>query len=94
MRATSDMGLTPTQSRAARALLGWSQEQLAEASLVSAMSVRRFERGEPVRGVLVAAMRRTMEDAGVRLLGPGSLCDGEAVEVGVALRRPPRGGGS
>lgn len=38
--------ITPRQVRAARALLEWSQELLAEHAIVSRNSVYRFERGE------------------------------------------------
>jgi transcriptional regulator with XRE-family HTH domain len=39
----SDMEITGSQSRLARALLGWSARELAEAADVSLSSVQRFE---------------------------------------------------
>ena len=40
------MSLTPAQCRAARALLSWSQTQLAEASRVATKTIADFEREE------------------------------------------------
>jgi DNA-binding XRE family transcriptional regulator len=37
--------ISPGQCRAARALLDWSQEQMAEASGLSLMAIRNFESG-------------------------------------------------
>jgi transcriptional regulator with XRE-family HTH domain len=46
--------LTPAQCRAARALLNWNQEQLAEAAGVGVATVRIFELGkaQPRRATL------------------------------------------
>jgi transcriptional regulator with XRE-family HTH domain len=69
--------MTPPQSRAARALLGWSQEELAAAAHVSVGTVRHFESGKtvPMYNTL-AGMQRALEDAGVLFIaengdGPG-----------------------
>lgn len=69
--------LTSAQCRAGRALLDWSREQLAEASLVGLRTIVDFERGarEP-RKVTLDAIRRTFEAAGVEFIaenggGPG-----------------------
>ena len=61
--------MTAEQCRAARGWLGWSQDQLAARSDVSVRTVAAFERGEqtPQRNNL-AAMRRALEEAGVRLV--------------------------
>lgn len=58
--------MTPAQCRAARALLDWSQQQLAEAAGVGVVTVRQFEGGasEPRRSTL-AAIHRVLEAAGV-----------------------------
>jgi transcriptional regulator with XRE-family HTH domain len=69
--------LTPDQSRAARALINWSQPQLAGASGVSVSTIRDFETGKraPI-GNNLAAMQRALEAAGVIFVsengeGPG-----------------------
>jgi transcriptional regulator with XRE-family HTH domain len=65
------------QCRAARALLNWSQEQLASAASVSVTTLRNYERGAttPVTNNL-AAIRAALEAAGVEFIpenggGPG-----------------------
>ncbi len=60
------MPLTATQSRAARHILGWTQEDLAAAAGLSIFTVRAFERDQraPDRPTL-ALMRRVFEGAGV-----------------------------
>ena len=65
--------LTPIQCRMARAALGWSLEQLAEASGVNRWTILRFENEESVarpknRKALVA----TFQAAGVRFLHKGT----------------------
>jgi transcriptional regulator with XRE-family HTH domain len=57
-----------SQLRAARALLAWSQEKLAEASGVSAPTIKRLEPGEgslPTRVETMEKLRRALEAAGV-----------------------------
>lgn len=71
--------MTGRQMRAARALLGWSAQQLADASKVGVATIRRVE---PVNGPVsmipstVAAVQRALEAAGVQFIqqnggGPG-----------------------
>jgi len=69
--------MTPSQSRAARGLLNWSQDTLASAAKVSVTTLRNFERGAsvPVTNNL-GAMRAALEGAGVQFIeenggGPG-----------------------
>lgn len=61
--------MSPEQCRAARAWLGWSQQQLANKSGVSASTVRDFETGRriPIANNL-RAIRRALEDAGIQFL--------------------------
>ena len=61
--------MSPQQSRAARAWLGWSQVQLAKRAGVSLSTVQDFERGQrtPIANN-IAAMRRVIEAAGIRLV--------------------------
>ena len=60
---------TPAQSRAARGLLDWSQEQLAAASHLGLSTIRDFERGKrvPTESNL-RAIQSAFEAAGVELI--------------------------
>jgi ribosome-binding protein aMBF1 (putative translation factor) len=67
--------MLPEQSRAARAWLDWSQEELAAKASVSLSTVRDFEKGrrEPIPNNL-AAMKAALESAGIAFVdGGGSL---------------------
>jgi transcriptional regulator with XRE-family HTH domain len=74
------MLLTPSQCRAARALIDWSQQQLADASHVGNATIRNFESGRstPQHSTL-AALQRALEDAGVEFTNGG--------QPGVRLRK-------
>ena len=65
----SSLTLSPAQCRAARGLLDWSQEQLAQASGLSRSTVRDFESGrhEPHRGSLILLLQ-TLAEHGVELV--------------------------
>ena len=69
--------ITPAQIRAARALLGWSQTELATASGISVISVKNIERGatDP-RSSTLAAFQAAFETAGVVFLDPGDVRSG------------------
>jgi len=58
------------QIRAARALIGWSQAELAEAARLSLSIVDRFETGAPdgVPTEAVGRMRAALESAGVAFI--------------------------
>jgi predicted transcriptional regulator len=56
--------ITPRQIRAARALLGWSQQRLADKAIVSLNAVTRLERGKvDSRGSTIAAIEKTLSKA-------------------------------
>lgn len=79
--------LTAAQIRAARALLDWSQKQLAEKSKLSVPTIKRMEGAMgPDRSTEanVDAVRRALESGGVVFLEPKSTQDGGA---GVRLKR-------
>lgn len=61
--------MSPEQSRAARAWLGWSQAELAKRAAVGLSTVQDFERGlrTPIANN-IAAIRRVIEVAGIRLV--------------------------
>jgi predicted transcriptional regulator len=74
--------ITPEQCRAARGLLDWGQQELADRAAVGVVTVRQFEAGghEPRRSTL-QVMRLAFEAAGVVFIdanggGPGvRLCE-------------------
>jgi DNA-binding XRE family transcriptional regulator len=57
------------QSRAARSLLSWTQQQLADTAGVALATIQFFEtnKREPIPNNL-AAVRRALEEAGVELI--------------------------
>ncbi|MBN9469978.1 MAG: helix-turn-helix transcriptional regulator [Bosea sp.] len=63
--------ITPAQMRAGRALLGWSQQQLAAAAKIGLASVNNYERGasDPRLSTLREA-RDAMAKAGVIFIEP------------------------
>jgi transcriptional regulator with XRE-family HTH domain len=63
--------ITAKQIRAARALLGWSQNKLADRAILSASTVRYIENGRvDPRSSTLTAIRAALEKGGVELL-PG-----------------------
>lgn len=73
--------ISARQIRAARALLGWSQQELADRAILSLNAVKRLEggRGDP-RMSTVAAVRTALEAAGIRFLAADE-AKGEGVRV-------------
>jgi hypothetical protein len=79
--------LTGAQIRAARALLRWRAEDLAENSAVGVATVRRAELSEGETSMTAAndaAVRRALETAGVEFI------DQNGGGAGVRLREPAR----
>jgi hypothetical protein len=77
--------ITPSQCRAARGLLDWTQQELADAARIGVATVRLFE-GDAAesRQATLAVLRQAFELAGVEFIaenggGPG-----------VRLRKRPR----
>ena len=76
--------ITARQIRAARALLGWSQQQLADKAIISLNTVTRLERSEvDPRVSTIEAVQKALNKAGVEFL-PADERKGE----GVRLARP------
>ena len=60
---------TARQIRAARALLGWSQQNLADKAVVSLNAVTRLERGEvDPRFSTVMAVQKAITKAGIEFI--------------------------
>jgi len=69
--------ITPAQCRAARGLIGWSQQDLASEARVGIVTVHQLEAGtsQPRRATL-DVIRRAFESAGIEFIdenggGPG-----------------------
>ncbi len=63
------IAILPAQVRAARALLGWSQDQLAAASEIPKRTIARLELGEgSAQQRTLAAIRSALEAAGVEFI--------------------------
>jgi len=61
--------ITARQIRAARALLGWSQQQLADKAIVSLNVVTRIERGEvDPRLSTLTALHKALTKAGIEFV--------------------------
>jgi predicted transcriptional regulator len=75
--------ITPRQIRAARALLGWSQQRLADKAIVSLNALSRLEKGGvDSRLSTVLAIQKALVKAGIEFL------DADQKGEGVRLRSP------
>jgi transcriptional regulator with XRE-family HTH domain len=78
--------LEPAQIRAARALLGWRQEDLSKASGVGTATIQRIEQSDrSITGGYVSTIARiqsAFENAGVLFID-----DDEAAGIGVRLTK-------
>ena len=72
--------ITSRQIRAARALLGWSQQQLGDKAIVSVNALARLERDEvDPRMSTLMAVHKALTDAGIEFLSADA--KGECVRV-------------
>jgi transcriptional regulator with XRE-family HTH domain len=75
--------MTPQQCRAARGLLDWSQQVLAERAGVGIVTIRQLEaEGHDPRRATLAVVRGAFEAAGVEFI------DENGGGAGVRLRKP------
>ncbi|MEG3618734.1 helix-turn-helix domain-containing protein [Magnetovibrio sp. PR-2] len=75
--------LTPRQIRAARALLDWTQQELAECSSVSISVVKRMEtEGHDPRISTVRAIQSALEKQGIVFISSD-----EIAEEGVRMKK-------
>ena len=89
--------ITAAQMRAARALLGMDQRQLAELSGVSLPTIQRMEASEgTVRGVVdtLTKVVETFERSGVELIGDNAASPdgGRGVRLRQSAQFPPGSG--
>jgi transcriptional regulator with XRE-family HTH domain len=86
--------ITAAQMRAARAMLGIGQRDLADASGVSLPTIQRMEASDgQVRGHVESLVKvvEALERAGIELIGDGAVSGGGG--RGVRLKTPPDSGG-
>lgn len=78
--------ITSAQCRAGRALLNWSQQQLADAARVGVVTVRQFENGgaQP-RNATLDVIARALEAQGIQFLEDGQAAAGPGVALRAAL---------
>ena len=82
---------TPRQIRAARALLGWSQEELADRAGVARSALARLEAGRAdPRAATVEALEDALQAGGVEFLRASD--GGEGVRLGAGSQSPRKGG--
>jgi transcriptional regulator with XRE-family HTH domain len=80
--------LEPAQIRAARALLGWRQEDLSKASGVGTATIQRIEKSDrPITGYVstLVRIRAAFEGAGVLFIE-----DDEMAGIGLRLAKKKR----
>lgn len=87
MPESTPIELTPKHIRAARALLAWSQQDLAKAAGVATSTVADFERGQrtPVANN-AQAMRSALERANIRFLPNGAVIGPPIPAIGRSRR--------
>jgi transcriptional regulator with XRE-family HTH domain len=74
--------INPSQCRAARALLNWSQQDLADASKIGNATIRNFEGGKSTpQHATLDVLVRAFQSAGVTFLA-----NGEALSGGPGVR--------
>ena len=84
--------MSPEQSRAARAWLGWSQSELAERARVATNTVYGFESGQrTLTRNNLAALRRVIEEAGIQLVFDRAGAAAGIVRRDADLRQADRG---
>jgi transcriptional regulator with XRE-family HTH domain len=64
------------QCRAARALLNWSAQELAQHAGIGVATVRRFESGSAVVPASVESMARCLTAAGITFIAAGEASPG------------------
>jgi len=69
--------ITPRQIRAGRALLGWSQQELADKAIVSLNAVARLENGKAdTRLSTLSAIEKALAKGGIEFLAANEKGEG------------------
>jgi Helix-turn-helix. len=63
------------QCRAARALLDWSAQRLAQRAGVGVATVRRYEAGSAIAAASMNAMESALKEAGIAFISEGEASD-------------------
>ena len=81
--------ITPSQCRAARGLLDWTQQELADAARIGVATVRLFE-GDAAesRQATLAVLRQAFELAGVEFIAENGGGPGVRLRKRQRLRKP------
>ena len=83
--------VTPRQIRAGRALLGWTQQTLADRALVAVNSVRAVERGLSYpKAETIQAMQAALRKSGIVFLADDVMGEGVRFAKPVNRRRDAR----
>lgn len=84
--------VTARQIRAARALLGWSQQELADKAIVSLNALARLEQGTvDSRISTVNAVQKALTKAGIVFLSADDQGEGVRLRGGNARLKRPKG---
>lgn len=59
------------QCRAARAMLDWSAQTLADRAQVGVATVRRYEAGSSIASASLRAIEQALTEAGIKIIAPG-----------------------
>ena len=78
--------VTPTQLRAARLILGLTQQDLADAAKVARATINRYESGKAVGEGQIRLMRYAVEAAGIIFIPDGTVIGGVSTFGGVGTR--------
>jgi transcriptional regulator with XRE-family HTH domain len=85
------ISITPDQSRGARAMLGWTRDELAERSKVSAATLADFEAGKRVPyNRTLADIRRALEEGGIEFIAENGGGPGARLTKRTSARKPTK----
>jgi transcriptional regulator with XRE-family HTH domain len=88
--------ITPEQCRAARGLLGWTQQVLAEKAEIGVVTLRQFELRQNIpRRASLHMIQQTLEKAGIHFVhedGHGGAGVRFAKDAAPGMKEPPRFG--